>query len=419
MLKTKYFPSLLLYISLGFLLLFSSCATRKIKVETSKALFFTNQLEVPKSSLLVDFVLPYDSLLTKLNIKKGVTIFDMLESTSTDPLQIKLLNTPSISKHKDEIHLSNCQLGFKAKPSIAGINAGWIEGSIKANLALTLANQSLTNIQFKDTNYSYQWLTTPQVKVMGFPVNVSSLLDKYIKSKERVFKEAILANINSKVDVNEWLPKVKQTILNQPFGAYQLISNELALDVVNFKFEDQQVIFRSKIEGPLGLTLKDSTPFSYQIKGSESNVVMYYANLASLQSMFDHMVQNYSSYSNTKLNLNNISTNGFGLEVLGMFGKKSQIIFDCGIGINQSKIYFSAENIRLQHIGFPYQFFKNKIRRKLASSIEKMTVDIPKMLSSDLPNELFKDISFKEIRTNPSGVLLVGKINNAVVKIYP
>lgn len=413
------FPRLLLFFSLGFLLFISSCSTQKINVETSKAVYFTDRIEIPKSSLLIDFILPYDSLLSKLNIKNGQTIVEVIESKSTDPLQIILLNTPSISKQKDQINLTNCQLRFKAKPSIAGINAGWIEGNVKLNLSLTLNNQSPEKIQFKETNFSYQWMTSPQVKVMGFPVNVSSILDKYIQSKEQVFKEAILSTINTKVDVNEWLPKVKQSILNQPFGVYQLISNKLNVEVVNFKFDDKQLIFRANIEGLLGLTFKDSMPFTYQLKEKESNLVMYYANQKSLQNMFDYMVQTNSSHTFKKINLNTISPNGLGLQVLGMFGKKSSITFDCELGVSQSKIYFSAENIRLQHIGFPYQLFKRSIKKKLARSIENMSVDIPKMLSTNSMSEMLRDIQFNEIRTNPAGILLIGKIKKSVLKIYP
>jgi len=417
--KNQRFPRLLILISLGFLLIFTSCSTQKSKVETTKALFFTNQIELPKSSLLIDFVLPYDSILPLMNIKKGKAIVEISESSSSDPLSIILLNKPNIIKRKDEIQLSNCQLSFKARPSLAGINAGWIEGNIKVDLSLMISNQSTKQVHFKETNYTYQWLTTPKVKVMGFPVNVSSLLDKYIQSKEGRLKEAILTKINSMVEVNQWLPKVKQMVLNQSFGEYQLLSKEMTLDVISFNFEDQQVVFRSKIEGPLGLSFKDSPSLNYQLKGSEPNLVSYYADQTSLQSMFDLMISNKIPHSFKKINLNSISNKGIGLEVLGMFGKHSRITFDCDLGIKNSKIYFYPDNTQINHLGFPYNFFKGSIKSKLARTIGKMTIDIPQMLSKDTTNKMFKDIQFKEIRTNPSGVLLLGKINNAVLKIYP
>lgn len=413
------YPRLLFIFSLGFLWLITSCSTRITHVEAKKAIFFPKDIDVPNSSLVIDFILPYDSVLNKLNVVIGQKIVSIPESASNDPLTIHLLNSPTLSKRKNELHISNCQLKFKSKPSIAGINAGWIEGVVKLNLSLTPNSQYAKNIQFDDLTYNYQWLNNPQVKVMGFPVNVSSVLDKYISNKSEFIKQALLTRINAMVEVNQWLPSIKNTLMNQSLGDYSLVTKELAIDVNQIIFEDKQINVKTKIKGFLGLMFKGNSKVDYNLVGEETKVVSYYANKEDIQKMFDVFFSKKFTSESKKLHLNEINSNGLVLEVAGLFGKKSTIAFECGLEIHDSKIYFSTSNAKLKHITFPYVFFKNALRRKLFKTVENVTIDITSMISSNQKYASLLDIEFKEIRMNPFGILLLGKLNADELKIYP
>lgn len=414
------FPRLLFIFSLGFLWLITSCSTNKItRLEAKKAIFFPKLIDVPKSSLVIDFVLPYDSVLSKLNMVKGKTIVAIPETASSDPLTIDLLNSPTFSKRRNDLQISNCQLKFKAKPSIAGINAGWIEGVVKLNISLSPVKQFSKNIQFDALTYSYQWMVNPQVKVMGFPVNVSSVLDKYISSKSEFIKQTLLTRINALVDVNQWLPNIRNTLINQSLGEYSLVSKELAIDVNQILFEDKQINVKTKVEGFLGLMFKGNSNIDYNLVGEEAKVVSYYANKEDIQKMFDIFFSKKFTSGTKKLYLNEINSNGLVIEIAGLFGKKSTIAFDCGLEIYGSKIYFSTSNAKLKHIAFPYVFFKNVLRRKLFKTIENATIDITSMISSNQQYASLQDIEFKGIRMNPHGILLLGKLNAEELKIYP
>ena len=412
-------PRLIIYTSLGFLLFFTSCKTSIPNVSSSKIVYFEEQIEVPSSTLVLSIKMSYDSILGKLNYKNGKTLVDIREESGSDPLLIQLANTPKIVKQNNRFFITNCLLNFRTKPSIAGINAGWIEGKIKMDLQLDVNKLATNQFNFSSCAYQYEWIEKPQVKMMGFSVNVASILDKYIQSREEKLREAFLLKINPIVDPSYWMPLVRKQLIVSSIGNYQLLSNQIGIEFKNFTLNENDLSLNLKLDGLLGFKWKSDQNSSLHLIGKEDNLFYFFADKSAIQLMFDELVQKNESIHSKSVHINSFSPAGMNLEASGMFGSKSKVKFDCQLYSSDSKLKFSATSIRLEKIKFPYSLFKNSIKNKLINSIGSMSIDIHDMLIKGDSNAVFRDITFKEIRMNSASLVLVGKYNGPILQINP
>lgn len=162
--KIDLFPRLLLVISLGFLLFLSSCKSRQVLTGFTKPVFFDNIIEIPKSSIPLKISIPYDSILKRLNYSKGRLIIDIKEDSGKDPLTIEMLNAPELSFINGRFEINNCKIRFKSRPSISGINAGWLEGMLNVTIKLPIQTPFSQEIKFTSCEFKYDWVEKPKVK---------------------------------------------------------------------------------------------------------------------------------------------------------------------------------------------------------------------------------------------------------------
>jgi len=411
-------PRLLCITSLGFLLLLSGCKRHESQVSGKLPIFYSNQIELPSSSVNLQFSIPYDTILSKLNFKTGAVVVNLPEGNGVDPLMIQLLNTPKISKLNNHVEISNCQLKFKAKPSIAGINAGWIEGKIKLKIQLEL-NNAPNQVNFTTCSYQYEWVEKPQVKMLGFAVNVAAILDKYIDNNNEKLRVAFLEKINPLVDTQNWLPLVRQKISDNNFGNYQLISNQLEVELDKLNLKENQLNLVIRANGILGIALKQNGLDFIKVNGREVGQVYFYANKFAIQSMLnDALIKNQTLKGKT-IQLESFSSTGLQIKTLGMFGNNSELSLKCQLYTTDTTIRLKSAEILLEHIKFPYSLFKHSIQNKIAKRLDGMSIDVNQMLLNVDSNKLLGPITLKELRMNSQGIVLVGKLKQSNLQINP
>jgi hypothetical protein len=412
-------PRLIYLIGLGFLWLLVSCKSTNTTSDSKPPTFYNGKMEASNSSLLLNISMPYDLILNKLNLKRGKVIFDIKENTGVDPINIQLLNLPKIEKLGGQLILSNCQLKIHAKPSIAGINAGWIDGKINLRVQLDINSSAKNQLNFSACKFSYSWIEKPQVNMMGFQVNVSSILDKYIQSNEEKLVEAFLLKLNPMVDVNQWMPLVRKQLLNTSFQPYDLLNKKVDLELQSFQFLNNKIDLKVKLKGVLGFKLANSSVDTFLLKKDEPNLIHFYANKKDIEMMLNQSLKNVYTFKDKPLFVNGFSENGIKIEALKMFGGNSKILFDCQLHSQDSLLKFSASNISVEKLAFPYVFFKKSIKNKVLRNVNHMEINIQRMLNVDSSFSIIDDFTFQEIRMNSNGLLLVGKFNQAFLQINP
>ncbi len=418
--KIDLFPRLLLVISLGFLLFLSSCKSRQVLTGFTKPVFFDNIIEIPKSSIPLKISIPYDSILKRLNYSKGRLIIDIKEDSGKDPLTIEMLNAPELSFINGRFEINNCKIRFKSRPSISGINAGWLEGMLNVTIKLPIQTPFSQEIKFTSCEFKYDWVEKPKVKMLGMGVNVSPILDKYIQSNEQKIKELFLVEINSKIASSNWLPTLKNSFLNIEKGAFQILSKQIEMQITSIDPHKNFISLNMKAEGLLGLKLKGNKPIRFNQIGTEGNLLLLYADKNSIKEMIEKLLMHKNNqFKNTQFELKYLSKEGINIETIGLFGKKSIISFDCQLYSNDSTLKFSSSNIQLHKLKFPFQFIKSPLRRKINKNIAQVSIDIPSMVNGINTIPGLNDLQFKEIRMNSDGILLIGKFIKPILEIYP
>jgi hypothetical protein len=239
----------------------------------------------------IDFSLSFDSLLALSQLKVGSVLYQNSSASSAIdfPLDVRLLAPIQLQAiQKDHISLS-LPVRMSAKPELAGISAGLVTGDLamKVQLKWNLAN--LSSLQVKEVAYGYDWIQKPSVKVMGFPVNVSGLVDQLLNQK----KELILAQMQEQLNAS-----IRNTV-SKPFSLQSFIPDSpagyrfepavsSALDLRDLSFEQTgikgqlryfgglKVVSGQKNLKPIFIPVKDlpgmskpTLPFQFQLSGPE------------------------------------------------------------------------------------------------------------------------------------------------------
>ena len=175
-------------IYLFLLLVFiSSCAKTLVPAPIAEKSVYVDRFPAIKSGLTtIDFSLSYDSLFALSQLKPGSVLYqNSIGSSAIDfPLDVRLLAPIQLQAiQNDHISLS-LPVRMVAKPELAGISAGTVSGDLAMKVQLKWNLASINALQVKEVAYDYQWIQKPSVKVMGFPVNVSGVVDQLLNQKK-------------------------------------------------------------------------------------------------------------------------------------------------------------------------------------------------------------------------------------------
>jgi hypothetical protein len=403
----------------GFLLL--SCAKSIVPAKVISKSTYVDKFPAIKPSLTtVDFALSYDSLFALSQLKSGSVLFQNTEPSAVwdFPLDIRLLGpikAQSIAKDQVKIMLP---VRMQAKPELAGISAGTVSGDLAMNVLLKWDLAGLNTLQIKDANYDYSWLQKPSVKVLGFPVNVSGVVDQLFNQKKPMILSQMQQSLNSSIKTTVKKPLLFQRFFSDIPAGYRLepVPNS-AFDVRNLEFTSGGVKGQVRyfgglriksgvpIQTPILIPIKDLSsavstsvlPFQYQLSGSE--IVAFFKQ------------------GNPKLKgeLNLVlGSSGMIFKLEKFKGKSSQIEADfdfvlypdysLGIQINDS---------RLRGLGFPASLFTRKIQRKLQAQAVNFRFQ-PSQLLKRLPSSISLQkegtLRFQKIYFDSTSVLIEGAL---------
>ena len=241
-----------LYIFICFLIF--SCK-RIEPLQGTLATYSKNSVKVQAKIILVDFSLSYDSLLSYLNLEKGQSLYNSEKQSGIDfPLRLDLIGKPQISVRKVNNVLLNLPVEVMAKPNIAGINTGLIQAKSTIQLDFKWFWKDINHHQVDDLRIGYSWIAKPEMRVLGFPVQVHGIVDPMVQKN--------LPDIQTKIDreVNQWLsPKnlgnlINRMPMNYPteLGEIRLVSADV--DLKDLTFEEKKISGRLHVRTALSMS---------------------------------------------------------------------------------------------------------------------------------------------------------------------
>ena len=406
-------------IYLFFLLVFlSSCAKTIVPAQIAEKSVYVDRFPAIKPGMTtIDFSLSFDSLLALSQLKVGSVLYQNSSASSAIdfPLDVRLLAPIQLQAiQKDHISLS-LPVRMSAKPELAGISAGLVTGDLamKVQLKWNLAN--LSSLQVKEVAYGYDWIQKPSVKVMGFPVNVSGLVDQLLNQKKALILAQMQEQLNASIRNTVSKPFSLQSFIPDSPAGYRFepaVSSALDLRDLSFEqtgikgqlryFGGLKVVSGQKNLKPIFIPVKDlpgmskpTLPFHFQLSGPELINQIKSTN-SSLKGVGSFIFQK----------------EGLGFQLVQFKGKSSMLEVDFDFVIYpDNSVGIQLKDTRLQGLSFPASLFKGKIQRKLqaqASAFRFKSSQILSQLPSSITLAKNGIVRYQKIYFDSSSVLIEG-----------
>ena len=406
-------------IYLFFLLVFlSSCAKTILPVQMAEKSVYVDRFPALKPGLTtIDFSLSFDSLLALSQLKAGSVLYqNSAASSAIDfPLDVRLLAPIQFQAlQKDHISLS-LPVRMSAKPELAGISAGLVTGDLAMKVQLKLSLANLSSLHVKEVAYDYEWIQKPSVKVMGFPVNVSGVVDQLFNQKKALILAQMQEQLNASIRNIVTKPFSLQSFIpDSPLGYRFEPSVTSALDLRDLSFEQTGIKGQLRYLGgfkvvsgqnnlkPIFIPVKDlpgvtkpTLPFQFQLSGPE---------------LIDQIKSTNSSLKG--VGSFTFQKEGLGFQLVQFRGKSSKLEVDFDFVIYpDNSVGIQLKDTRLQGLSFPASLFKGKIQRKLSAQAAAFRFK-PSQILSRLPSSitLAKNgrVRFQKIYFDSSSVLIEG-----------
>ena len=365
----------------------------------------------------MDFSLSYDSLFAMSQLKVGSVLYQNASESGAlgFPLEIRLLAPiQSQAIKKDQISLS-LPVRMVAKPELAGISAGTVSGDLAMKVQLKWNLASINTLQVKEVAYDYQWIQKPSVKVLGFPVNVSGVVDQLLNQKKAMILAQMQEQLNASIKKIATKPFAFQSFFTDSPSGYRIEpAASSALDLRDLSFEQTNIKGQLRYMGgfkvvsgqnntvPLFIPVKDlpgagkpTLPFQFQLSGPELIAAIKDSN-PSWKGDGSFLFQK----------------EGLGFQLNQFKGKSSKLAVEFDFVIYpDNSLGIQVKETRLQGLSFPASLFKGRIQHKLQAQAASFRFQ-PKQILNRLPSSisLAKSgrVRFQKIYFDSNSVLIEG-----------
>lgn len=366
---TQKIPSIYLSLFLVFLL---RLAPTWAQSPWKKAEYIGNPRPMVQSlDLLLDVSMT--SLVQKAGIKFPLQVYQ-----SGKEIWVGLEGIPQIKAQSNQDFTLILPLVWKAEPSLAGISAGNLEGSL--NLKAQLKWKYPNPLELID--YSYDWKQKPSVRMLGASVSVGALVDQALALR----KKTMLSSIQE--ELKRWSAAKTLEVLAYPIIKKQMDDLGMGpLKKINIKHLELR-------DAGLKLELNLQSPLAYAMPFSQA------ASLLKTGTALAFQIQ---------------AKNHTGIQVLaqGFAGKKSQMQMGLDILYQENQLTFKVGEIHLKDLSWFKSLFKNKIKKKVRNRLEKQLIDLDRWIpivtqewksqGLEIPKE---SMGLQQITFNEQGLLL-------------
>ncbi|MHA8094037.1 DUF4403 family protein [Aquirufa lenticrescens] len=406
-------------IYLLFLLVFiSSCAKTIVPAQFAEKSVYVDRFPAIKPGLTtIDFTLSYDSLFALSQLKPGSVLYQNSAGSSTIdfPIDVRLLAPIQLQAiQKDHINLS-LPIRMAAKPELAGISAGTVTGDLALKVQMKWNLASLTSLQVKEVAYEYQWIQKPSVKVMGFPVNVSGVVDQLLNQKKALILAQMQDQLNAAIKKIATKPFAFQSFfMDSPSGYRIEPAASSALDLRDLSFDQSSIKGQLRYMGGFKVVSGQSNPTTLLIPvkdlpGAGKPILPFQFQLSGPELMAAIKESNPSWKGNGAFVF---QKEGLSFQLAQFKGKSSKLAvnFDFVIYPDNS-VGIQVKETQLQGLSFPASLFRGRIQKKLQSQAAAFRFQSKQILNR-LPSSITLAnngrVRFQKIYFDSSSVLFEG-----------
>lgn len=212
------------------------CSCKSVPVPIGLAAAYKPKLSEPvMSTIRVKTVLSYDSLFGRY-LKVGQQLISANSSSSLGFPYSGTLDQKVSYRMLDANRMQfNLPIKWEAKPELAGISAGTLYAKSMVDISLHLQGRTLATYQIDDLQLNNQWREKPVVKVLGFPIQVSGLIDQFLTPKIPVLATELKGQVNLFMSPGR-LSTVLGSDVRLPAG---LSLSSLAVDFQDLQFSQE------------------------------------------------------------------------------------------------------------------------------------------------------------------------------------
>lgn len=377
----KYFL-VLMACFLGF-----SCR-KEVVLPSKSAVYQENFTPLKPAFTQVDFEFSYDTLQKWMQWQPGKTLFKTVSDASIVgfPLQVNLLNLAKIQGNNDQSLSLKLPISFTAEPSLAGFSAGKVNGQMDLTVQADVLSKPINSLSVQKIQYSYQWKEKPSLRVAGFGVNVSSVIDRLLASKQEQLISQISSQINQSLQVANLEKMLNNAIHSMPVADFVLLPsvNQIALDKVVFGtnsvrgsvYVNSSLVFTNvfdnrvlqknaiKLISNVPSVADSGAPFSVQISWEY------------LRALVETQMRKGAKQPNLILTLQTLDSRWIHCSILGYKGKSSSFSFDfIPVLLEDNKLSIRLVSKELSGLSFPSSLFKKQVVRRLEKNLNQFTID--------------------------------------------
>jgi len=219
------------------LLIFVAACKRQALVQGTPAQFQLATPAVRSQTVAINFSMRYDSLFRYFQLTPGKLLFDSQKQEGVDfPLQMALLQQPRLQVGSQGVVNFEIPAKIDARPNIAGINTGLIQAKSNISLAFQWNWQDINHHQLALKQVSYQWIAKPEMRVLGFPVQVQGIVDPLIQRQLPNMQSRIAERLNLALSPNALNNLLNRVEMNysSPLGQVSLRSSDVDVHDLTF-----------------------------------------------------------------------------------------------------------------------------------------------------------------------------------------
>lgn len=355
----RYFISLLVFV------IVTACS-RDLPVQGTLGSYQTEIKPIKSQTLSIDFSMHYDSLFSYLQFRPGKVLFNSKNQSDVDfPLELMLLQKPRmqvVSGGKVSLQLP---LKIEARPNVAGINTGLIQAKSNLNVDFQWNWQDINHHQVDQLHVNYQWISKPEIRLLGFPVQVHGVVDPLLQRQLPNMQERVLTRLNQSLSSNSLANLLNRVRMNyaSPLGSIALSAADVDLHALQFNAEGLtgKLLVRTALH--VGDTLNVQTnrwlEMKYQNQALPFQVLISYEKLKSILLQELHLKDDQLSIQGDSLGLH--------VALKGYAKVQSAANFTVlPVQMNSSTIGVHVKDLSIS--GLPF-FMRAHVKRKMMKSL--------------------------------------------------
>jgi len=357
------------YLFLSFIGLFLLGCQR---VVPSAGVVAAYQMVVPSvvnKTVSIDFTLSYDSLFSYFKLQPGKVLFDAKNQPGVDfPLSMRVLQKPQIQARQNGTIGIKMPVQVDARPSIAGVNAGLIQAKSNLLLDLNWNWKDINHRNISDVKFDYAWISQPEMRVLGFPVQVKGVVEPLINRQLPDIQDKLVRQLNHVTSLTSLTEILNQfpTSFNTQLGNIQLHAAEI--DIKDLVFQPSGL--HGKLQVRTALEIMDTVKYQNISRWAElrsaSNRLPFRIELS--YKRLEEIFKNAPQFKTYQFKLSADTTSIF-VKLNAVNGQKAEARIRLNpVLIDSNTIGLQVKSIQL--VGVPF-YLRGHLKRKIDFSISQ------------------------------------------------